>query len=75
MSDLICRGFARMDGPAPFSDSICLTQAQWDALSANALIAMQDARFAAWLFDLQNPPSPPVDDPATEPAFDPDAEV
>ncbi len=49
MADLICRRFARMDGPAPFSDSICLTQEQWDALSANALTDMQEARFTAWL--------------------------
>jgi hypothetical protein len=49
MDDLICRPFARMDGPAPFSDSICLTQAQWDALSANALTDMQNARFMAWM--------------------------
>jgi hypothetical protein len=56
MADLICRPFARMDGSAPFADAICLTQAEWDALSANDLLAMHEARFAAWLYDLANPP-------------------
>lgn len=65
MTDLICRTFSRMDGPAPFTDSICLTQAEWDALSANDLLAMHDARFAAWLFAIENPP--PGDEPEPEP--------
>ena len=59
---LICRAFARMGGPAPFSDSICLTQEQWDALSANDLLAMQDARFSAWVKLI------------TEPAIEPEPE-
>jgi hypothetical protein len=63
MADLICRRFARMDGPAPFSDAICLTQDQWDALSANDLIAMHDARFAAWLAGINAPPEEQDDTP------------
>jgi hypothetical protein len=58
MADLICRTFSRMDGPAPFADSICLTQAEWGALSANGLLAMQQARFDAWLEGLNAPPAP-----------------
>lgn len=64
MTDLICRTFSRMDGPAPFTDSICLTQAEWDALSANDLLAMHDARFAAWLAVIN---APPGDEPEPEP--------
>lgn len=56
---LISKRFARMDGPAPFSDSISLTQEQWDALSANELTAMQDARFNAWVARLNEPEPDP----------------
>jgi hypothetical protein len=73
MADLICRRFARMDGPAPFSDAICLTQDQWDALSANDLVAMQDARFDAWIAVINAPPPDPGSEPpADPPARDPD---
>lgn len=63
MADLICIPFARMDGPAPFADSICLTEAEWDALSANDLLAMQQARLDAWLEGLNAPPAPQDDTP------------
>ena len=54
MENLICIPFARLGGPAPYADSICLTQAQWDALSANDLLAMQDDRFNSWVAILQS---------------------
>lgn len=63
---LVCRNFARMDGPVPFSDSICLTQEQWDALSANELTAMQETRFAAWLAILVDPVVEPIVEPEPE---------
>lgn len=66
MSELISRRFARMEGPAPFSDSISLTQEQWDALSANDLLAMQDARFSAWLARLNEPGAEPEPEPEPE---------
>lgn len=56
---LICRAFARIEGPAPFSDAICLTQAQWDVLSANDLIAKQNERYEAWLTLLETPAEEP----------------
>ena len=63
MTDLICRPFARVDGPAPFADAICLTQAEWDALSANDLLAMHEARFNAWLARLTEPEPEPEAEP------------
>jgi hypothetical protein len=59
MENLICIPFARLGGPAPYADSICLTQAQWDALSANELIVMQNERYEAWIALLETPPEEP----------------
>jgi hypothetical protein len=63
---LICRAFARMGGPAPFSDAICLTQAEWDVLSANELIDMQEVRFQNWLTSLNNPIDETAEEEITE---------
>ena len=49
MADLVKFAFERFDGPAPFSDVICLTQEEADALQPGDIDAMQEARFQAWL--------------------------
>ena len=49
MADLIKIPFERFDGPAPFSDAICLTPAEVEALQPGDIEAMQEARFQAWL--------------------------
>ncbi len=49
MADLIKFAFERLDGPAPFSDAVCLTPAEVEALQSGDMEALQEARFQAWL--------------------------
>jgi hypothetical protein len=52
---LIKFAFERLDGPAPFSDAVCLTQEEADALQPGDMEALQEARFQAWLLAISPP--------------------
>lgn len=73
MADLICKTFVRSGGPAPYRSAVCLTQAEWDVISAADLRAKKDALFNAWLNDLANPPGEP--EVPSDPVVDPEAEA
>ncbi len=46
---MVTINFTRNDGPAPFSDSLVMSQAEFDALAPGELDAMKEARFQSWL--------------------------
>ena len=49
VTDLICQSFEVTDGTHVLRDAICLTQAQWDAITPEELAAMKQARLEKWL--------------------------
>lgn len=53
--ELICQSFELSNGVYRYKDAICLTQEQWDTITAGELTAMKNTRFNNWLA-LVNPP-------------------
>ena len=49
MTDLIGQKFEVTDGTHVLRDAICLTQAQWDAITPDELESMKQARLEKWL--------------------------
>ena len=66
MADLICQPFEINDGTYTLRDAICLTQAQWDAITPEQLEAMQQMRFSNWVAAITAPPSDVVDKPVVD---------
>lgn len=54
MTDLICQPYELGEEPHVWRDAICLTQAQWDAITPEELSAMQQQRYENWLAALAN---------------------
>lgn len=66
MSNLICVAFQFGEAPYVLNDALCLTQAQWDAITPEEIAAMQQQRFANWVAAITAPPSDVVDEPVEE---------
>jgi Tat protein secretion system quality control protein TatD with DNase activity len=55
MADLICQPFEINDGTYTLRDAICLTQAQWDAITPEQLEAMQQMRLSQIMLETDCP--------------------
>jgi hypothetical protein len=54
---LICKPFQYGESPYTLNDALCLTQAQWDALTPAEIEAMQQARYDGWREAMTRPPT------------------
>jgi hypothetical protein len=57
MTDMICVSFQFGEAPYILNDALCLTQAQWDALTPEEVAAMQQARYDNWREAMTRPPT------------------
>ena len=48
MTDMICVPFQYGEAPYILHDALCLTQAQWDAITPEEVAAMQQGRYDGW---------------------------
>lgn len=58
-----CVPFQYGEAPYILRDAICLTQAQWDAITPEQLEAMQQMRFSNWVAAIT---APAVDEPVVD---------
>ena len=70
MTDMICVAFQFGEAPYILNDALCLTQAQWDALTPEEVAAMQQMRFSNWVAAITAPPSDVVDEPVVDEPVD-----
>jgi hypothetical protein len=52
MDEIICKPFERTNGRFTLKDAICLSQGEWAAVTPEAELAMQEARWTSWLADV-----------------------
>lgn len=57
VTDMICIAFQYGEAPYILHDALCLTQAQWDAITPEEVAAMQQTRYNNWREAMTRPPT------------------
>lgn len=57
MSNQICVAFQFGEAPYILNDALCLTQAQWDAITPEEVAAMHQQRYDNWRDAMTRPPT------------------